>query len=347
MAGNIGSPRQSRRMQLSGGSTYTISLPKEWVEELGAKAGQNITIVKNSNRSLTLVPDGGGGAAKGTAVIQSGQKDRGESVKRKIISAYLSGYNTIRIRTRGSRIPAGHIRSVRELVRSTMVGTEIVESSSESVVIQVLTRLPELSFETALRRMYLMASTMVSEAVDAVAACDIAHADEVVNMDDEVDRFGLYMRRNLVLAVGNEGALRDMGLRKASDCLGYRAVISRIERIADHAALVAKRAKFVEGAIDAGAISKIRRLAKESLGVFEESIQAVMGHDYDMGERAAQSAGQVIAEEKQVMARVSEGDRNATIIRFILEDLRRIAEYSSDIAEVAIDENIEAVITRE
>ena len=28
---------------------------------------------------------------------------------------------------------------------------------------------------------------------------DTIHADEVVNMDDEVDRFGLYMRRNLAL----------------------------------------------------------------------------------------------------------------------------------------------------
>jgi hypothetical protein len=30
-----------------------------------------------------------------------------------------------------------------------------------------------------------------------------------------------------------------------------------------------------------------------------------------------------------------------------LEDLRRVAEYSSDIAEVAIDENIQSIISEE
>ena len=45
------------------------------------------------------------------------------------------------------------------------------------------------------------------------------------------------------------------------------------------------------------------------------------------------------------MAQVSESDKNSTITRFALEDLRRIAEYSSDIAEVAIDENIHNIIS--
>ena len=40
------------------------------------------------------------------------------------------------------------------------------------------------------------------------------------------------------------------------------------------------------------------------------------------------------------MSKVSKSDENSTIIRFVLEDIRRISEYSSDIAEVAIDENI-------
>ncbi|MBI5859810.1 MAG: phosphate uptake regulator PhoU, partial [Nitrosarchaeum sp.] len=33
--------KQTRRMQLSGGSTYIISLPKNWIEELKIKVGEN------------------------------------------------------------------------------------------------------------------------------------------------------------------------------------------------------------------------------------------------------------------------------------------------------------------
>jgi phosphate uptake regulator len=344
---NIENTKQTRRVQLSGGSTYIISLPKNWVEELKIKVGENVTIVKNSNQSLTLFPREQNDNKKTTAVICSNQKDSGEAVKRKIIAAYLAGYKTIQIKTKGMRIPSEHSKSIRELVRTSMIGTEIVESSSEAMAIQILTRLPELSFETALKRMYLIANNMVKESIEALEEADALHADEVVNMDDEVDRFGLYMRRNLVLAVGNENILQDMGLKKPSDCLEYRTIISKIERIGDHAGLIAKRVKFIEDNIDAKIIIKIKKLSEKSLEVFEESITAVQNHDFQKGENVAEKVNKVIEEEKEIMSKIKEDEKNSTIIRFVLEDLRRIAEYSSDIAEVAIDENIHSVISEE
>ena len=344
---NIENTKQTRRVQLSGGSTYIISLPKNWIEELKIKVGENVTIVKNSNQSLTLFPREQNDNKKTTAVIYSNQKDSGEAVKRKIIAAYLAGYKTIQIKTKGMRIPSEHSKSIRELAHSSMIGTEIVESSSEAMTIQSLTRLPELSFETALKRMYLMANNMVKESIEALEETDTSHADEVVNMDDEVDRFGLYMRRNLVLAVGNENILQDMGLKKPSDCLEYRTVISKIERIGDHAGLIAKRVKFIEDNIDPKIIIKIKKLSEKSLEVFEESITAVQNHDFQKGENVAEKVNKVIEEEKEIMSKIKENEKNSTIIRFVLEDLRRIAEYSSDIAEVAIDENIHSVISEE
>lgn len=344
----IENTKQTRKMQLSGGSTYIVSLPKKWIDDLKIKVGENVTIVKNSNQSLTLYPrERNEKNKKNTAVISSSQKDSGESIKRKIIAVYLSGYKIIKIKTKGMRIPSEQSRSIRELVRSTMIGTEIIESSSEVMIIQILTRLPELSFATALKRMYLMANNMVIEALEALEKVDIVHADEVTNMDDEVDRFGLYMRRNLVLAVENENILQDMGLQKPSDCLGYRAIVSRIERIADHASLIAKRTKFIEEEIDSNILNKIKNLSKKSLDIFEKSITAVQEHDFEKGEKVAEKVSQIIDEEKQIMSRIQDNEKNATIVRFVLEDLRRIAEYSSDIAEVAIDENIQKIISKE
>ena len=339
------SRKQTRRIQISGGSTYIISLPKNWVEDLKIKAGDNITLMKNSNRSLTLFTrDQGKNQEKAIAVISSSQQESGQSIKRKVIAAYLRGYRTIQIKSKGMRIPTEHSRSIRELVRSNMIGTEIVESSSEQITIQILTRLPELSFETALKRMYLMASNMVTESIESVEEVDTTHAEEVVSMDDEVDRFGLYMRRNLALAVENENILQDMGLRKPSDCLGYRTVISRIERIADHAALIAKRTKFIEKEFEDKVMNKIKKLSQSSLEVFSESITAVQTHDFEKGENVAEKVEKIIEEEKQIMAKIAKSDENSTIIRFVLEDIRRISEYSSDIAEVAIDENIHNII---
>jgi phosphate uptake regulator len=345
--GIIENNKQTRKIQLSGGSTYIISLPKNWIEELKIKVGENITIVKNANQSLTLFPKEQNDEKQTIAVIYPSQKDSGNSVKRKIIAAYLAGYKMIQIKTKGMKINSEHSRSVRELVRSSMIGTEIVESSSDVIGIQILTRLPDLSFETALKRMYLMATNMVKESIEALEESDISHADEVVNIDDEVDRFGLYMRRNLVLAVGNENLLQDIGLKRQSDCLAYRTIVSKIERIGDHASLIAKRIKFIEDKIDPKIIIQIKKLSQKSLEVFEESITAVQNHDFQKGENVAEKVSKVIDEEKEIMAKIKENEKNSTIIRFVLEDLRRIAEYSSDIAEVSIDENIQNIISEE
>ena len=64
-------------------------------------------------------------------------------------------------------------------------------------------------------------------------------ANGVVKSDDEVDRFSLYILRNLVMATKNERILQEIGLKHPSDCLSYRSTVKSIERVADHATRIA------------------------------------------------------------------------------------------------------------
>ena len=45
-----------RRLQMTGGASYTVSLPKDWVREQGLKAGDVVAVLPRSDSSLTLVP---------------------------------------------------------------------------------------------------------------------------------------------------------------------------------------------------------------------------------------------------------------------------------------------------
>ncbi|MEM2785946.1 MAG: phosphate uptake regulator PhoU [Candidatus Nitrosotenuis sp.] len=336
--------KQTRRIQISGGSTYTISLPKKWIDELGIKNGDNMTIIKNANRSLTLFPGLDSERPTKSAVITIGQKDSEESIRRKVIALYLTGYKTIQITSKGVKIPSEHSRLVKDLVRKSMIGTEIVASDSESITIQVLTRLPELTFEIALKRMYLMTANMHREAIEALKKFDVEYAEEVIRMDDEVDRFGLYMMRTLIMAIQNASTLYDVGLGQPSDCLNYRTVISRIERIADHAALIAKRLRFLKEPLDQKILKEIESLSSDALSCFEGAILALVKKDHVMAEKVASNIAAVIEKEKDIMYGMRES-KNSAAIRFILEDIRRTAEYSSDIIEVIINETIHNIIS--
>jgi phosphate uptake regulator len=339
----IENSQQRRKLQLTGGSTYVVSLPKKWVDDLKMKIGDEVTLIKNPNNSITLLSYLDKFEAK-KSIIEISKDDSEESLKRKIIATYLAGFKIIEIRSKGIKIQSSHARAIRELARSSMIGTEIVESSSESISMQVLTRLPELSFEVALRRMYLMASNMHREAIDALGRLDKEAGEEVIKMDDEVDRFSLYMLRNLFQAVQNGEILLEIGLKKPSDCLAYRTIIRCIERIADHSVLIAKRIKYLDSPIDKKTIQAINHLSESSLNVFEHSFQALTKNDYVLAEKVAVQSSKAVQDEKQVMSNLKESD-NSSVVKFILEDIRRIAEYSTDIAEVIINENIRSVIS--
>jgi phosphate uptake regulator len=336
--------KQTRRIQISGGSTYTISLPKKWIDELGIKNGDNMTIIKNANRSMTLFPGLDTEKPSKKVIITISQKDSAESIRRKIIALYLTGHKTIQVTSKGVKILSEHSRLIKDLVRKSMIGTEIVESDSESITIQILTRLPELTFEVALKRMYLMTSNMHREAIEALKKFDVEYGEEVVRMDDEVDRFSLYMMRTLIMAIQNASMLYDVGLEQPSDCLNYRIVISRIERISDHAALIAKRIRFLKEPIDPKILKEIEVLSGEALNCFESSILALTKKDHLLAEKVASNIASVVEKEKEFMYGLKES-KNSTAIKFILEDIRRTAEYSSDIVEVVINETIHNIIS--
>ena len=87
------------------------------------------------------------------------------SLKRKIVSIYLAGYNTIYLKSKTGRISPAQRDAVREVVRRNLVGTGIIADSSDAITIQVLLTLPELSVNTAVRRIFLIASSMHKDAM--------------------------------------------------------------------------------------------------------------------------------------------------------------------------------------
>ena len=339
--------KEVRKLQLVGGSTFALSLPKKWVDEMDLQTGDPVYIIKNVNNSLSLFPTGGltSRTIRSRAIIT--QKDSMESIRRKIIAMYLAGYRTIEIKNKGNRIQPNQKQVIRDLVRKNMIGTEIVESSSESVTIQVLTSLPQLSISDSLKRMSLLASTMHRDSIEALKQKNTDLAEEVICLDDEVDRFSLYILRNLVLAVEHESILHDIGLQKGSDCISFRVVVKCVERIADHAVSIAKRVKDLKSSLEPEILQKISKLSEESLKVFEDSITALNKRDYSIADIVATDACKIAEKEKEFTDSLEESKKYSSLVKFVLEDIRRTAEYSSDIAEAVMNETIQDVISED
>lgn len=345
-----GSNNEVRRIQFTGRSTYILSLPKKWMNEMNLKAGDLVNIVRDTNHSLSIVPNSlrsADSVNEATAIITHVETEN--SLKRKVISMYLAGYNIMHLKAKSGRISPVQRDAIREVIRRNLVGTEIIADSSEIITVQVLLTLPELSINTAVRRMFLIATAMHKDAMSALSELNHELAEAVIKSDDEVDRFSLYILRNLVMATQNERALQEMGLKGIADCLSYRVAVKSIERVADHAVGMSSKNLRLNQKITKEAFDKIQKMSQLSLSVLSDSVEAFLRRDYVLADSVVAKAEDMHNLEADVISFLDRentaGGKSANVdIKIILEDIRRTAEHASDIAEAAMNQTIREVI---
>lgn len=317
------------------------------MNEMNLKAGDLVNIIRDTDNSLSIVPNAlrsSDSTNEATAFII--QSEGVNSLKRKVISMYLAGYNIMHLRAKSGRISPVQRDAIREVIRRNLVGTEIIADSSEIITIQVLLTLPELSVNTAVRRMFLIATAMHKDAMSSLAELNYDLAQAVIKSDDEVDRFSLYILRNLVMATQNERVLQEIGLKRTADCLSYRVTVKSIERVADHAVGISIKSLKVKDRIPKEAIQKIEKMSQLSLGVLNDSVEAFLRRDYILADTVVDRAEDIRALEADIISYLDKGNmvHADSEIKLILEDLRRISEHASDIAEAAMNQTIGEVI---
>jgi phosphate uptake regulator len=327
-----------RNIQKTGGNSFVVSLPKSWITDLGLRPKDSVAVLVQPDSSLLIVPRRDlRGTPKSESTLEVSQGLEKDALLRHFISYYLAGYDTIRL-TMGKA--DGSLRGfIREGIRRKLVGVEIIEESSTNILTQCLSGYVELPLKKALERMSIIAAGMLSDSVNALRGGQKGMAEEVIERDDEVDRFYHFLLRQLNIAVRDRSIIQEIGLTSTRDCLGYRLVVKSVERVADHAAAIAAQAEYLQGLSD-NAVRKIVDMTAQSRKVFDGSISALLRLDGKMAEEAITKTKEVVLMEGrlsgEVLAPRMSGAQIGSV-KLMLESIRRAAEYGSDIAEVAID----------
>ena len=335
---------ETRRVQFTGRSSFILNLPKAWVIQNGISQGDVMSIATLPDGSLVVTPREATKAnEKAEALVRVAPDAAADALVRRLVSLYIAGYATIRVVTEGGATLLQR-EMVKDLMRTRFVGTEIVSESAEGMTLQVLLSLPELSVKNAIRRMAVITTYMVRDAFQAAETLDGQLANSVIKADNEVDRFSLYVIRHLVSAVSSYSVLRELGLGSPAHCLGYRVVVKSVERIADHAVRMAETSLTLRGRFDGELLSELRSLRDLAVKAFEDSMAALFKEDYDQADRIFETVEKCRAVEAMILTRASEGDRaDLASLRLMVEDLRRCAEYASDIAEVVLNMTVKGV----
>jgi len=338
---------ETRKLQFTGGSTYIISLPKRWIDQNQLKKGSLIKLREEEGGLLSIIPaDTTIHHERDETSIEVNPKDSPDLVIRKTVSTYLVGYNIIHIKGEGKKqLSTRQRHAIKTFSRNMLVGTEIVTDTPEELTLQVLLSYPELSVQSALRRMSIITASMQRDAITALKELDSQHAMEVLNTDNEVDRFNLYIVRQLKTAIQNPRIIKEIGLKNARYCLGYRLVTKAVERTADHAASIADKILLMKNKLGSETIEKLEKMSGLAVSMFETAIESLFRQDYTLAESIVEKTKDVASLEKAAVVssqKIEVGD--APHMRLIIESIRRTAEYASDIAEVVLNLSVESIL---
>lgn len=342
------SSEETRKLQFTGGSTYIISLPKKWIAQNQLTKGSVIKVREEEGGVLSIIPSETVTQQElDEATIQVALKANPDSVIRKTVSAYLVGYNIIHIKAENQKqLSAKQRNEIKNFSRNMLVGTEIVTDTPEELTLQVLLSYPELSIQSVLRRMSIIAASMHRDAITALKEFDHQQAKEVATTDNEVDRFNLYIVRQLKTAIQNPRIIKEIGLRNARDCLGYRLVTKSVERAADHAANIADNALQLHKKLDEETIDCLEEMSSIAISMFETAIESLFRQDYTLAESIIEKIdGVVLLEKKAVVSSQKIDVEDTPYLRLVIESIRRTAEYASDIAEIVLNLTIESILS--
>ena len=339
---------EQRKLQVTGGSTFILSLPKEWATKNELKRGSSMVVREEEDGSLLIAPASFPKKEKqDEAYIKASLNDNPDAVMRTAISAYLSGYNVLHIRSQGQKLLSSKLRNhLKSFARNYLVGTEIVIDTPTDLTLQVLLNYPELTVQNALSRMSIIASSMHKEAITALKKLDYPSAKAVIETDREVNRFGLYIVRLLKLAVTNQRIVKEIGLTSQKDCLGYRMIAKAVERTADHATKIAENTMLLKEPVNVELLEKISELSGLAVSMFENSMEALFKHDFNLAESVIEKLSQVHKLEKEaVLCSQTAKIEEIVNLRLLIESVRRTAEYATDISEIVLNLNVESVLS--
>jgi phosphate uptake regulator len=347
----MGLNEEMRKIQFTGKSSYIVSLPKQWITEMGLKQGDQVAVVRQGVSNLQIVPLKHHNKPTGTeeATIEIKSEDEDSAIVRKLISLYLFGFTIINIKSKVGRLKPSQRNAIKDAVKGILMGTEITADSVEGITIQVLINLFELSVDGALKRMLIIAKSMQNDALLAQEEANIELAKEVINSDDEVDRFSFYIMRQLKIAIQNEHMLNEMGIGSPYHCLGYRLIVKNIERVGDHATEIAKDLLEYKKPIKKSVLEPIHEMNAFTLSVLDEACLSLFMKDSNQAEKTVRRAAEILKYEKKVQESMKTLKDAEEIyrVRRMSENIRRISEYSSDIAEIVLDVTIEKTLRKQ
>ena len=325
-----------RRVQMTGGSSYVVTLPKDWIKSLKVKKNDPLGLLMQSDGTLLVTTKMTQDKTHRIKEFEVNDTTNQTYLLRRLIGAYISGYTSIKIKS-SKRMPPPMRVIIRKFTQTT-IGQEIVEETDTTITLKDLLNPTEMPFDKTIRRMHIIVKSMHEDAMRALGENDRKLAEDVISRDNDVDRLHWLVARqhNIILRNVSLAEKMDTTLEISSICF----LISRIiERIGDHVVRIAQNIlSLVDDKLNKEIVERIHSASELSLDIFNKSIGAFFRRDIKASNENIDSVSRLesLCEEINTLALQQIGV-TAISVGYIVESIRRVGEYAEDISEIVIN----------
>jgi phosphate uptake regulator len=323
-----------RKVQMTGRSSYILTLPKQWIKKMNIQKNQDVTLIQQGNGNLTIIAGEPPLQELKPKIINIKEIPENNTLFHELIGAYTVGFTEIRI-----KMPRHLAQDIRQIVfdfLNAVIGLEIMEESDTELVIKDMMRVDTNAYENAISQMYKNVIEMLVDAFDALKRHDEKLALSVMERDRQIDRKNRHVARMFTQKLKDLADAHDAPYSYQDlECLFILNLY--IELIGDYDVLIAKEVRrfYSEGGTENEIlIQDIERMYHRVLAIVKNSEDAWHNRDISM---AHQIAEDFISINKDLDKTVKSIEKLTVPINNIFEHLRMIAKMAENIAYLLID----------
>jgi phosphate uptake regulator len=314
-----------RKVQVTGGSTYTVSIPKGWANDRDIGSGSPLHLYPFDDRLVIARPDADVPIRRASINVDAVGD---EALSGWIEAAYAAGGDEIVIESE-TGFDSTERRIASESI-TRLVGIEISTESDHEILARSLLDPTEISLDATVDQLRRIALSMHENAIRAVLGDDEESeelARHVVSRDNDADRLFALVSRQFYRALTDVREIDKLQTGRKVAFTQFRTA-RQLERIGDHAERIADIAIRQGEPPNAELEAQFESIATDARHVVRTAI--------DGETEAALHRLDGVVERVETLDRdlyEAEGDDNY-LHGQVLESIRRTAEYGGNIAEV-------------
>ena len=324
-----------RKVQLTGGVTYTLSLPKPWIEQMDLSPRDSIRVDWRPSGALRLTPLEMLANQEKIITIKAGDIPE-ESIHDHLMGAYLSGADSIRIihSKTGNRLLR---KQIRRFLRNTR-GFETMDESDGRIELKCLISAAEMPLNASINRMYSQLTSLTKDIVSMASGQEEDLLGDIDEREAEVDALLYLVNRQLSVALDSHLVASALKLTR-NQAVEYSNLARSLERMMDHAY---QMAELINDSKDMSISMELPPIVQ--LSSWQEALKQLMINIRTRNSFEIEECRQILkSTQHQILEFENEliGDRKLSkhdlfLFRFS-ESIRRLCAYARDFGEILLN----------